>query len=62
MNREKLEHHIKNLTERHHALDKEIQHCYDDHVSDDIVTAMKLRKLHLLDEIAICEKKLEEYA
>jgi hypothetical protein len=58
--KEKLEHHIKALQEKHDILDKEIKDAYMDNVSDIIVEKMKKRKLKLRDEIESCKKQISE--
>jgi uncharacterized protein YdcH (DUF465 family) len=46
--KEKLEHHIAHLQEKHDALDEEISKLEAHHEN---VTALKKEKLHLKDEI-----------
>jgi uncharacterized protein YdcH (DUF465 family) len=58
--KEKLEHHIDALQEKHDILDKEIKDAYMDNVSDMIVEKMKKQKLKLKDEIESCKRKIEE--
>ena len=57
--REKLEHHMKALQEKHDILDKEIKDAYMDNVGDLEVEKMKKQKLKLKDEIESCKKKIE---
>lgn len=58
--KEKLEHHMKALQEKHDILDKEIKDAYMDNVSDLIVEKMKKEKLKLKDEIESLKKKIKE--
>ena len=58
--KEKLEHHMKALQEKHDILDKEIKDAYMDNVSDLIVEKMKKEKLKLKDEIESPKKKIKE--
>ena len=57
--KEKLEHHIKALQEKHDILDKEIKDAYMDNVSDILIEKMKKQKLKLRDEIESCKKRIE---
>ena len=57
--REKLEHHMKALQEKHDILDKEIKDAYMDNVGDVVVEKMKKQKLKLKDEIESCKRKIE---
>jgi hypothetical protein len=56
--REKLEHHIKHLQEKHDKLDKEIQTKYQLHEEDLKLENLKKEKLFIKDEIEINRKKL----
>ena len=58
--KEKLEHHIDALQEKHDLLDKEIKDAYMDNVGDVEVEKMKKQKLKLKDEIESCKRKIEE--
>jgi uncharacterized protein YdcH (DUF465 family) len=58
--KEKLEHHIAHLQEKHDRLDKEIRDAYIDNVGDLEVEKMKKQKLRLKDEIESCKKKISE--
>lgn len=57
--KEKLQHHIAHLQEKHDILDKEIRDAYMDNVGDLEVEKMKKQKLKLKDEIESCKKKIE---
>lgn len=57
--KEKLEHHIKHLEEKHELLHKEVRDAYMDNVSDVEIEKMKKQKLKLKDEIETCKKKIE---
>jgi uncharacterized protein YdcH (DUF465 family) len=57
--KEKLEHHIKALQEKHDILDKEIKDAYMDNVGDVVVEKMKKQKLKMKDEIESCKRKIE---
>ena len=58
--KEKLEHHIKHLQEKHILTDKEIKDAYMDNVSDLEVEKLKKQKLKLKDEIESCKKQINE--
>ena len=58
--REKLEHHIKALQEKHDLLDKDVRNAYMDSVGDLEIEKMKKQKLKLKDEIESCKKKISE--
>jgi uncharacterized protein YdcH (DUF465 family) len=57
--KEKLEHHMDALQEKHDILDKEIKDAYMDNVGDVEVEKMKKQKLKLKDEIELCKRKIE---
>ena len=57
--KEKLEHHMDALQEKHDLLDKEIKDAYMDNVGDVEVEKMKKQKLKLKDEIELCKRKIE---
>jgi uncharacterized protein YdcH (DUF465 family) len=57
--KEKLEHHMDALQEKHDLLDKEIKDAYMDNVGDVEVEKMKKQKLKLKDEIESCKRKIE---
>ena len=56
--KEKLEHHIKHLQEKHDALDKEIQVLHSLHENDLKLETLKKLKLHLKDEIEANKVKM----
>jgi uncharacterized protein YdcH (DUF465 family) len=58
--KEKLEHHMKALQEKHDILDKEIKDAYMDNVGDVEVEKMKKQKLKMKDEIESCKKQINE--
>ena len=58
LTREKLEHHITHLQEKHDALDKEVQVLHDLHESDLKIETLKKLKLHLKDEIEMYKRKI----
>lgn len=49
--KEKLQRHLDHLIEQHALLDKEIQEAYNSFDSDLKVKSLKLRKLHVKEEI-----------
>lgn len=57
--KEKLQHHLSHLKEKHDTLDKEIKDAYLDNVSDIEVEKMKKQKLKLKDEMESCKKQIE---
>lgn len=57
--KEKLEHHIKHLQEKHDKLDKEIKDMFIDGTSDLIMEESKKKKLRLKDQIEECKRKIE---
>jgi hypothetical protein len=56
--KEKLQHHIDHLQEKHDTLDREIQELYKLHENDLKLETLKKLKLHLKDEIEENKKKL----
>jgi hypothetical protein len=56
--KEKLQHHIDHLQEKHDTLDREIQVLYSLHENDLKLETLKKLKLHLKDEIEENKKKL----
>lgn len=56
--KEKLQHHISHLQEKHDTLDREIQELYKLHENDLKIETLKKLKLHLKDEIEENKKKL----
>jgi uncharacterized protein YdcH (DUF465 family) len=57
--RQKLEHHMRALQEKHDLLDREIRDAYMDNVGDVEVEKMKKQKLKMKDEIESCKRKIE---
>ena len=60
--REKLEHHITHLQQKHDELDKEIQVKYRLHEEDLKLETLKKLKLHIKDEIESTRTKLNGLA
>jgi hypothetical protein len=58
--KEKLEHHMDALQEKHDLLDKEIKDAYMDNVGDLEIEKMKKQKLKYKDEIESCKKQISE--
>ena len=56
--KEKLEHHIAHLQERHDAMDKEITEMYKHHDNDLKIETLKKLKLHLKDEIEATKSRI----
>jgi hypothetical protein len=56
--KEKLQHHISHLQEKHDTLDREIQELYNLHENDLKIETLKKLKLHLKDEIEENKKKM----
>jgi hypothetical protein len=56
--KEKIEHHIRALQEKHDELDKEIQLRYSMHENDFTIENLKKSKLHLKDQIEINRAKI----
>jgi hypothetical protein len=56
--KEKIEHHIRALQEKHDELDKEIQLLYSMHENDFAIENLKKTKLHLKDQIEINRAKI----
>ncbi len=56
--KEKLQHHINHLQEKHDTLDREIQELYKLHENDLKIETLKKLKLHLKDEIEENKKKM----
>jgi hypothetical protein len=56
--KEKLQHHISHLQEKHDTLDREIQELYKLHENDLKIETLKKLKLHLKDEIEENKKKM----
>lgn len=62
LTRDKLNHHITHLQQKHDALDKEIQVLYTLHENDLKLETLKKLKLHLRDEIEATKVKLNGLA
>jgi len=62
LTRDKLNHHITHLQQKHDALDKEIQVLYTLHENDLKLETLKKLKLHLKDEIEATKVKLNGLA
>ena len=61
MNREKLQHHLKHLEERHALLEKKIKDGYSHYLDDEHLGKIKHEKLGVKREITQIEKQLAEY-
>jgi hypothetical protein len=61
MNKEKLEHHLKHLQERHAVLEKKIKDGYSHYLDDMHLGKIKHEKLGVKREITQIEKQLAEY-
>ena len=61
MNKEKLQHHIKHLEDRHAELEKKIKDGYSHYLDDIHLGKIKHEKLGVKREITKTEKQLEEY-
>ncbi len=61
MNKEKLEHHLKHLQERHAELDKKIKDGYTHYLDDEHLGKIKHEKLLVKRDITKTEKLLAEY-
>jgi hypothetical protein len=59
MNKEKLEHHIKHLQERHAELDKKIKDGYTHYLTDKSMQKMKFEKADVKRELDECQTKLK---
>lgn len=59
LTKEKLEHHISHLQEKHNKVDKDIIELYNEHGNDMKIENLKKVKLHIKDEIAKCRKQIE---
>ena len=60
MNKEKLEHHLKHLQERHAQLEKKIKDGYSHYLDDEHLGKIKHEKLGVKREITQIEKQLVE--
>ena len=61
VNKEKLEHHLKHLEERHAELEKKIKDGYSHYLDDEHLGKIKHEKLLVKRSIASTEKLLEQY-
>ena len=61
MNKEKLQHHLKHLKERHAELEKKIKDGYSHYLDDEHLGKIKHEKLGVKREITQIEKQLAEY-
>ena len=61
MNKEKLQHHLKHLEERHSELEKKIKDGYSHYLDDEHLGKIKHEKLGVKREIVQIEKQLAEY-
>jgi hypothetical protein len=57
--REKLEHHISHLEDKHRKIDEDITALYNVHGNDLKIETLKKIKLHLKDEIERYKKQAE---
>jgi len=58
MNKEKIEHHISHLQEKHDELDKRISEAIKNHGNEHIIKVLKKEKLALKDEIESFKKQI----
>ena len=61
MNKEKLQHHLKHLEERHAGLEKKIKDGYSHYLDDEHLGKIKHEKLGVKREITKIKKQLAEY-
>ena len=61
MNKDKLQHHLKHLEERHIELEKKIKDAYSHYLDDMHLGKIKHEKLGVKREITQIEKQLAEY-
>ena len=62
MNKEKLQHHLKHLEERHSELEKKIKDGYSHYLDDMHLGKIKHEKLGVKREIAKCQIKLKAFS
>lgn len=60
INEQKILNHITALVEKHKVLHKEIEEAYAKFERDEVVEKMKLKKLHLKDEIEMLKRQIKE--
>jgi uncharacterized protein YdcH (DUF465 family) len=58
MNREKIEHHISHLQEKHDELDARVTNAEKTHGNEHVIKVLKKEKLALKDEIEGFKKQL----
>ena len=58
MNKEKIEHHISHLQEKHDELDARIALAIKNHGNEHIIKVLKKEKLALKDEIEDLKKQI----
>ena len=61
MNKEKLQHHLKHLEERHSELEKKVNDGYSHYLDDIHLSKIKHEKLGIKRDIEKTLKQLEEY-
>jgi hypothetical protein len=61
VNKEKLQHHLKHLEERHAELEKKIKDGYSHYLDDMHLGKIKHEKLGIKRDIGKTLKQLEEY-
>jgi hypothetical protein len=61
VNKEKLQHHLKHLEERHSELEKKIKEGYSHYLDDMHLGKIKHEKLGIKRDIGKTLKQLEEY-
>ena len=61
MNKEKLQHHLKHLEDRHSLLEKKIKDGYSHYLDDMHLSKIKHEKLGIKRDIRKTLKQLEEY-
>jgi hypothetical protein len=61
VNKDKLEHHLKYLQDRHAELEKKIKDGYTHYLDDEHLGKIKHEKLGVKREITQIEKQLAEY-
>jgi hypothetical protein len=58
MHKDKIEHHIKHLQEKHDELDTRITKAVESHGNQHIISVLKKEKLALKDEIEKFKKQI----
>jgi hypothetical protein len=59
MNKEKIEHHIKHLQEKHSQVNKQLTTLLaHGHYTDTEITELKKKKLHIKDEIESLKQRM----